>query len=450
MKLSLHSYILVLFMYGFWQPFASAQLSKSVEELLYYEQNAIDRSVNRYKMKHPDIKNQKVEYQPENKQWFNLESAWIPESVLNVAESGINYAEQFPDEFVKTENGAKFYRLFIHPESKKFYSKIIKQYGLTTEHTATSTSSSRTVLVKSLRDPKLVYFVKLSLDITLGGIIRTIPQGEVARSVGTTKYLTQILKNNSSNFSFFPEVLGICPQGFERGGQIIRLIPESLVLNQKHAIPIFALYAKTDSNPQTVLEKMIIKSKTSPADFISSRIIKPFIKEWVHWVVDLDVVMEAHAQNFLMIVDDSGLPTGEFLHRDFGGFNIDMEALKNRGTHFDFPTFTNLATDYHSRYSQKAILSSLNIYFSGGVLFNFAKEIKRLDPDFESPKRYLEDVLYQTLENELENSTGLKFENIKNNIRSLPRMIQKAKSHKYNWPEPSTRSFIQRCKDFLY
>src|SRR5437762_698536 len=85
---------------------------------------------------------------------------------------------------------AAIYRLFIHPESQKFYADLIKQYGpATNDYEATATSSSRSLVVHPKNRPDFLFFVKISLGVELGGVDRTIPAAEVARSVGISKYI---------------------------------------------------------------------------------------------------------------------------------------------------------------------------------------------------------------------------------------------------------------------
>ncbi len=344
------------------------ELPSSIKALLDSEQLLIDRSVDENIIYAPTIEGQALEYRPEQRNWFTLRTIWIPEDELQVAE--LENSEFNNSNFIKEVDNKRYFRLLIHPESIGYYSKLIDKYEEGGSFLATSTSSSRTVLVTDKKG--YYFFAKLSLNVELAGVVRTIPKGEVARSVGYTM-LTDKIDSPNTNFHFMRESLGINPKGFERGGQILREIPASAFNNENTIVPLFSLYSKANGL-DTILKKML-EGEDRPVKFIEDKILTPFAKAWVAWATDANLVMEAHAQNVLIQLDKFGKPTGQFYHRDLGGVNALLGNVKLSNK---LPVFDTLSNDYLQTKHNEAITQSLRIYFEGGFLYNVNDELQRL------------------------------------------------------------------------
>lgn len=377
----------------------------SLSDWMNLEQTRIDRTVDESKIMAPDIANQAMEFRPESQAWFPVKSVWVPESELHSAIQEEEFDPTLKNLFAKEEGGKRYLRLLIHPESEKFYSEITKKYPAETGiFEASSTASSRTVLVRPKGKDGPNFFAKLSLDVKLGGVTRTVPLGEVARSVGLSRYASALEKERKGPFTIMKEVMGISPKGWERGGMILRQVPASVSRNEKGLVPLFSLYAR-NGNQTTLLEDMAKRAGMKPADFFAEKILKPFYEGWVDWNVNGAITMEAHAQNVLLEVDKNGDPTGNFVHRDLGGFNLDTKSpLYRERAKLDI--FTDLDTDYHQQFSAKARNQSLRTYFDGGFLFNVNKELKRIDPTYQHGE--ILPKAYGILKREFERATGLK------------------------------------------
>lgn len=359
-------------------------LADPVQDWLDLEQLRIDRTVDERKIQAPDIKNQKVKYRPENQNWYSLKAVWVPAEELNVAIDESQLPAELKNLFVRERKGKLEYRLLVHPESERFYKEILKKYPAEEEtFRATSTASSRTVLVEAKGKR---FFAKLSLDVELGGVTRTVPSGEVARSVGTSIYLSKMAAG-SQHFGFLSEPFGIAPKGWERGGMIIRTIPSELFAGETKLVPLFSLYAKAPGG-ETLLESLARREKMEPEEFVKKFILKPFHQGWADWNFNKSVTMEAHAQNVLLELDANGKPTGRFVHRDLGGFNIDLSEQKAMSK--KLPVFSTLEQDYHQKFVVSARRQSLHTYFDGGFLFNVNRELKRIQPGYRDGQIYHE------------------------------------------------------------
>jgi hypothetical protein len=329
----------------------------------------------------PNIGNQDVRYRPDTGNWFDLPSAWIPESRLNVAEAIRLIPPELRDELIQVRDGVRYFRLYIHPESRKFYKEFVGDAPITADYEATATASSRTLLVRSKADPSKLFFAKVSLDVELGGVRRTILRDESARGIGTTMYLERSGRDLSDGFEFAREPLGIIPKGWDEGGQIIRLIPPEVLSGKSTLIPLFSLYAKKEDG--SLIEKLAKKTGLAPREFAEKFVVEPFARSWAEWAVHGPVVMEAHAQNVLLELDASGMPTRRFFLRDLGGFEIDdgapgFVAARLEGT----PVFKTRKADYYPKTAEQMQTQSLSTYFEGGFLFNVDKELKRVQPGY--------------------------------------------------------------------
>ncbi len=296
---------------------------------------------------------QDIKYAPQTGHTFEVESYWV-----HIEYMDIFYVENsLLNTFLKVEE--KKVLFLIHPESKDIYLDLINNSEKGDNFKAIATSSSRTLLVYNEKSPDILFFAKLSLNKIIGRTNRTIPKGEVSRSIGTTIILKFFKDKNllPANFEYFSEVIGVIPKGMERGGMIIREIHPDLYT--KDIMPCFSLHMRQlETAP---IEKMYDESNNSSfEEFITSFLINPFLKLYIELSL-LGISTEPHGQNLLI---------GErFYYRDFGGFNIDLSYISKK---YDFPIeklpfIDNLDEEYHQRFHQNSIVESLS-YFSNGII----------------------------------------------------------------------------------
>ncbi len=134
-----NSFIIVLILFKLGSVFATS----TIDKWMFFEQSRLNRSVDPRKILPPDVSNQSKRYRPDSKNWFDLQSMWIPESELDVVAIEKMVPTDLKSELIKTQNGKKYFRFFIHPESMDLYKDWLNRYPLLTEHSALATSSSR-------------------------------------------------------------------------------------------------------------------------------------------------------------------------------------------------------------------------------------------------------------------------------------------------------------------
>lgn len=351
-------------------------LPAGVKNLIYAEQHLLSRDLNENRILTPKENHQAEEFKPENSRVFTVKSYWMRQQevdVFAVSKMAENLKEIF---WRKDPNGGKEFLILVHPESESLYKDIVRSDSRGPDFLATSTSSSRTLLMWPENRPDLPFFGKLSLNKEIGGVVRTIPQGEVVRSLGTTEVLYKNLSALPKSFKFFPETFSLIPKSLARGGMIIREIPQAITSGNERFIPLFSLYADR-AGKAPLLAEMIALSGIPTEEFIQKRIIDPFVKQWVNLVLINGLSMEPHAQNVLIGLNARGLPNGEFMHRDFGGFNIDFkhfsELEMQRPDHL--PVINSLDEDYHQKFHSKSIQQSLETYFEQGFIYNLDQKV---------------------------------------------------------------------------
>jgi len=355
---------------------ARADPATPIPGWMRYEQKLLSRQLDASKIMVLDNK-QEARFAPEQGKTFAIKSYWLDADKLD-AFTGDGMPASIGKLFFRNKGGARQVRLLVHPESEAFYRDLVDGAEESKGFFASSTASSRTLLVWPKGRPKAAFFAKLSLDKEVGGVVRTIPRGEVARSIGVNNVLYADRRALPSSFKYLPEVVGVMPKAMLRGGMIIRAIPEEVTRGDVEYVPLFSLYAQPGNGGPPLLAKMINASGLSADKFVTTRIIRPFVKQWLALSVGRGIVSEAHAQNVLIELKD-GRPTGKFVHRDFGGFNIDL-AYREKSKlpqPSSLPVIESVEKDYHQLSHDTAIDQSLDTYFVGGFVYNLDAEIPK-------------------------------------------------------------------------
>ena len=423
---------------------ANSPLPLALSSWMSFERNYIVRTVDPSRIKPPTVASLRPEFRPESGSWFTLPSAWIPESQLAIGEALV--PTELRDQLMRMRDGERQFRLFVHPESQRFYDELVADRGLCQEHEAAATASGRTLLVRSKRDPKLLFFVKVSLDVELGGgVRRTVLRDESARAIGTSVYLQRVAPKLSQTFQYVPEVLSIIPKGWDHGGQIVRPLPQAVV-DGSVLMPLFALYAqKPGGSP---LQKMAARAGLAPSELVSQQVVEPFVTAWVDWAVNGAVVMEAHAQNVLLELAQDGIATGRFFLRDLGGFEIDRRAPTFDPANLaDAPVFSTFEADYYPKTAEKMQRQSLRTYFEGGFLFNVNAELILIDPDYRDGR--IQGRLWRKLGAVLAQVSGLSANLFSRSSleTKMPLMLKLAQYGTANRARPVASVIVQALRD---
>ena len=336
-----------------WYEFESKFLSRSVKPGLFssINQNSQDRR-----------------YTPDEANVFELHGYWIPADELKIFES--DFTQELKQLFVRTRNGKAEVLLLVHPETERFYQDLNLNKNESEIFLAAATASSRSLLVWKESSPQTPFIAKVSLDARVADTNRLISEKETAMSVGVDKILHR-MGDLPKSFTYMPEAFGVIPKRYQRGGMIIRAIPK---ISPDHTlVPYFSLYSDANGTQQPLLTKMIARSKLEPREFVMRKIVEPFLDQWLSLVIDNGITMEPHGQNILLEIDRHGDPTGRIVHRDFGGFNPDLDFIERKYgiKKSELPhVSTSVMNDYYQEAHTRMIRHSLGTYFGDALLFN--------------------------------------------------------------------------------
>lgn len=174
----------------------SAQdLPSGAARLRNYEQKYVNRVLDDTKIF--ALKNfQNKIYAPERGEVFEVKSYWIPASAVTMFEIPSELQRQAIEFQRDTPSGEAEVLLLVHPESEDLYKFVVRDRLRGPKFLASATASSRTLMMWPEAEPSKVFFGKLSLDKEIGGVVRTIPKGEVARSIGEVPPLTKPLESS--------------------------------------------------------------------------------------------------------------------------------------------------------------------------------------------------------------------------------------------------------------
>lgn len=354
------------------EPGPKSLLPKSLIDFLETEQKRMSLSVDPDRLNMGKGNTQDQFYAPENGNVFDLPSYWVDESLTH-AFKGDGMNESIRKIMFRDHNGVEQVRFFVHPESESLYAEFLKSATPADSFHATATSSSRSLLV--WKEGVTPFMAKVSLNKEVSAVVRTIPISEISRSIGTHNTFQASRELLPRGFEWMPETLGVIPQGMDRGGMLIREFPEGIVEGKRSFVSLFALYGGGTAQGPPLLVEMINKSGQSPSEFVHTRIIEPFVRTWISTTIDHGFSMEAHAQNSLLELGEDGLPTGKYIFRDLGGFDVDFQyraALKLPKAN-SLPFINDFAKEYHQSELDGALLRSVYNHYAGGFVYNLDK-----------------------------------------------------------------------------
>lgn len=317
-------------------------------------------------------------YQPEQGKIFHVENYWVDQNKFEIRIDEKQFPPALKKIYFRTKNGRRQILISVHPDEKEYFKKIIEGAEEGPRFLSTASASPRSLITVATGTGKpIAFYNKLSVNKVLGGNVRLISKVELARSFFVTELLRQSKDILPRSFDYYPEAMVLIPKGWDKGGTIIRILPPQVQSGEVTHIPFFALYAAQPDGSKPLILRMAEKAKMPVLQFYETQILKPFLKHWMELALDHGITTEPHGQNLLLEVGRNGLPTGRFIHRDFGGFTIDIEHRKKRGLPVPVATEIN---SYRSTYNEAdvgyGLKSSLDLYF-GNIVLNLGVQYRQ-------------------------------------------------------------------------
>jgi hypothetical protein len=144
---------------------------------------------------------------------------------------------------------------------------------------------------------------------------------------------------------------------------------------------------------------------------------------------------EPHGQNLMIELDKKNQPTGVFVHRDFGGFDIDFAFRRKRKLALPakMTAITTVEKDYKVSSDPARALRKLDSFFWGGLAFNLDKDLPQWGRDGllkgkgQLAKGDIKRMLEKELVDQYKTLTG-KTVRLDGNFRNVSRMLVARKS----------------------
>lgn len=191
------------------------------------------------------------------------------------------------------------------------------------------TASTRTVLVMEADGDVPTHFIKLHYPFYISRFKRKLRRKDIHNAVAATRELASI---TAPEFAYLPEIMGgIFGAGEEAWGYLLREATAHPPVDGRFLIPCFALYAGDTLDPgrAPLLVQLIDHLQADPATFVVEELIGPIIECWSRVSHERGLLLQSHAQNLLLEVDDNLTPC-RIVHRDLDVW-IDLAVREEAG-----------------------------------------------------------------------------------------------------------------------
>lgn len=231
------------------------------------------------------------------------------------------------------------------------------------------TASTRTVLVANGEQRVPEHFLKLHYPGRISRFNRKLRRKNISNGVAITKDLANV---HLDKFAYLPEVMGVTfGNRAESWGFLVREQIPRPFQPSRFLIPCFALYGGDlqHSEDAPLLIQMIEHARANPEDFVVDQIMIPIVECWAGVVRRRGILLESHAQNLLLEIDESLKPV-RIVHRDFDVW-IDFDTRRRHG--LDIP-FLDAAVGSETGHSVKQHYSLIYDRFIGVEFFDYVLE----------------------------------------------------------------------------
>lgn len=192
-----------------------------------------------------------------------------------------------------------------------------------------ATASTRTVFAIPPAGDLPHHFLKLHFPHNVSRFNRRLRRKNICNSVAVTRDLADF---QFDKFAYLPDVLGFT-FGEEdiAWGFLVREAAPRPVRGSGYLIPCFALYGCDLRNPADppLLVQLIERLGADPESFVTEQILVPIVECWARVVRERGILLESHAQNTLLELDQDFRPT-RIVHRDFDVW-VDPEMRMRAG-----------------------------------------------------------------------------------------------------------------------
>jgi hypothetical protein len=307
-----------------------------------------------------------AEYQPRSdRPSFQLVSVWVPRNQVSLFQA--DAPSNLWDFYVRRDEVL----FLVHPETwnSAEIEHLDQLRALRRGPTigVAPTASTRTVYTTATPSGVPPHFIKLHYPRRISRFHRRLRRKNIHNSVEATRDVAQV---RSERFAYLPDTLG-CIYGSSDSdwGFLIRdAMPRPLVTEPRFLIPVFALYGGDFKHPDhpPLLVQLIERLGAEPQSFVIDEIMIPVLQCWAKAVRERGLLLESHAQNLLLEIDESFRPR-RVVHRDFDVW-IDPDARRRAG--LEIP-FLGAQIESDTPYPRQQHYSLIYDHFIGRELFDY-------------------------------------------------------------------------------
>ncbi len=232
------------------------------------------------------------------------------------------------------------------------------------------TASTRTVLTTETLVNVPAHFIKLHYPLRISRFNRRLRRKNIQNSVEVTRDLTHV---SCEKFAYLPDALGFTYGDGDNGwGFLVRERIPRPFREQRFLIPFFALYGGDLKRPDDppLLVQLIEKLGTEPQAFVVEEIMIPVLECWAKVVRERGILLESHAQNILLEIDQDFRPH-RIVHRDCDVW-VDGEHRTRVG--LETP-FVQLSIGSDTPFPREQHYSLVYDHFIGRELFDYLLKI---------------------------------------------------------------------------
>jgi siderophore synthetase component len=196
------------------------------------------------------------------------------------------------------------------------------------------TASTRTVLTIGCAGNVPAHFVKLHYPRHISRFNRRLRRKDIHNSIESSRDVAHV---QLDRFAYLADALGFTyGGGGNPWGFLVREATPRPYQENRFLIPYFALYAGDLKHPEDppLLVQLIERLGAEPQSFVIDEIMIPVVECWAKVVLERGILMECHAQNVLLEIDDEFRPR-RVVHRDFDVW-IDSDARRQAGLEVPF------------------------------------------------------------------------------------------------------------------
>jgi hypothetical protein len=268
-------------------------------------------------------------FHPKSERWFYLPHLEIPVSDLDKMNIADSISDDLSEVLFFKKGNKEYVRYFLHPfREMKNYEEAIKKYPLKYEYFARPTSSPRSLIVVSEKNPSKPYWIKVSLHVKLTMLQRRQKVEKLARALIVNEALDMIpsATKEKLKFTHMAEPVAIKMPGKE---EVIigREIADPWKKGARSTDTLRSTFALFFSEGQEAeVTQMIRKSGLSEMEFFEKHMIRPVMNVFSYLGFEEGIQAGLHSANYYTYIGKNGLPTGKIVIKDLDGSWFDAET----------------------------------------------------------------------------------------------------------------------------